>query len=409
MAGATAGAVAAGVVAVMPGAAAASTEDRIAFVSSSAEIFTIRPDDTDLRQLTANAAWDTDPAWSPDGTKIAFSSNRDGDDDIWLMDSDGTNPVNLTNSGAGRDVQPAWSRNGSSVVFVRDGVIHQVPAAGGTIVKRVRGTAPSWSPVEAKIAFVRDGDVYVMNPDGSGVAAVTSGEQADHSDWSPDGTKIAFQSESPDDGSLRIKIIELATRAVGELPGSADVSHPSWSPDGTALVFSNVDRGALVIAPADGSSPGVTLLPDLEGYEVLPSWSGCIGTGCDTASPSPSESTSPTEGPTESPSPTETSTDPDTEKTATEMSLRKFKLRYRIKAVGSVTPEHPGAKVRVVLAKRKSGQWKRVARRFPTMDDYGRFVTRFKYPAKARRCRIKAVFPGDDDHLRSAKAVRFRC
>lgn len=63
----------------------------------------------------------------------------------------------------------------------------------------------------------------------------------------------------------------------------------------------------------------------------------------------------------------------------------------------------------MILAKRKDGRWVRVARKFPQMNSDGVFVTRFKYPKRTNRCRIKAIFGGDDDHLRSAKAVRFRC
>jgi Tol biopolymer transport system component len=130
------------------------------------EIFVINVDGTAKRQLTNTPCFNAHPAWSPDGTKIAFWSSRDhcGTYDLYLMNADGSAQTRLT-SGA-----PAYST----------------------------GT-PSWSPDGRRLAFetTRDGssDVYVLNADGSGVVRLTNDPAYDGQPaWSGDGTRILFQS-----------------------------------------------------------------------------------------------------------------------------------------------------------------------------------------------------------------------
>jgi len=149
---------------------------RIVFVSSG-EIYTMMPDGTDIKQLTSNAAADGQPAWSPDGTQIAFTSNRDairaGDFQIYKMDADGTNQIRLTTDSPlyDRRVRPAWSPNGDQIAFSTDG-------SDGTL------------------------DVLVMDPNGNNVRDLTEDSEvfgfgADSAPaWSPDGTQIAFESAS---------------------------------------------------------------------------------------------------------------------------------------------------------------------------------------------------------------------
>jgi hypothetical protein len=89
--------------------------------------------------------------------------------------------------------------------------------------------------------------------------------------------------------------------------------------------------------------------------------------------------------------------------------LQFLKMRTRIRAAGRVTPPHPGATVRVLLSKRKNGRWVKVAIKQPLMGDKGEFSTRFRNPARTKRCRLRANFPGDADHLASRRSISFRC
>ena len=76
-------------------------------------------DGANLINLTNHPAGDLSPAWSPDGKQIAFSSNRDGNREVYVMNANGTNPINLTNHPAA-DSEPDWSPNGRQIAFTSD-------------------------------------------------------------------------------------------------------------------------------------------------------------------------------------------------------------------------------------------------------------------------------------------------
>jgi WD40 repeat protein len=178
---------------------------RIAFVSNrdaDLEIYVMNADGSGQTRLTSSAGADEFPAWSPDGTKIVFESARLGATEVFVMNADGSNQTNLTNNAA-NDQAPVMSPDGQKIAFHsnRDGPfeIYTMSATGSgqTRLTNSTGLFANWSPDGQKIAFdsVRDGqrEIYSMDANGSNQTNLTNNAGFDtDAAWSPDGQKIAF-------------------------------------------------------------------------------------------------------------------------------------------------------------------------------------------------------------------------
>ena len=243
---------------------------RIAFVSDSSEIppaglpqiYSIDPDGTDQTRLTTSFSVDREPAWSPDGTKIAFSRTPASIDatfaNVFFMHADGSGQTNLTNALTSFNTDPAWSPAGNALAFVSDRVnsttdIFRMNADGTgqfnlTNTVDVRESNPSWSPDGSRIAYDTGGSVWAMNADGTDQTNLTGSNfwEDREPSWSPTGDKIVFSSNRDDSSLVNHEIYVMspdgsgATRLTNHV--EADFA-PRWSPDGTKIVFESFRDG----------------------------------------------------------------------------------------------------------------------------------------------------------------------
>jgi Tol biopolymer transport system component len=220
--------------------------------------------------------------------RIAFASNRGGFDwNVWVMNADGTGATNLTQR-AGFDSEPAWSPDGAKIAFARDNGIAVMNADGSNVHVLVSyGFFPAWSPDGSKIAFSDNSGVVVMNADGSGPVHLTDQNLDYRPAWSPDGAYIAFDRWASFANQTRaVFVMHSDGSDLHELtPDTVDSTSPRFSSDGRKIAFRRAaeccsypglfsatgSAGGIATMNADGSA--FTLLTPLGSFDDSPSWS----------------------------------------------------------------------------------------------------------------------------------------
>ncbi len=270
-----------------------SAGDAIIFVSSQDgdyAIFGMNENGTGQGRLTDDRGdttslegiqFQTEPAWSPDGTKIAFASAREGSFDIYVMNADGTGTERLTSTKE-NDQHPTWSPDGRRIAFSRfTDVDHlYMMDADGTGARRLTDddtTAegePAWSPDGRWIAYTRREsgsdfrEIWVVRPDGSGRRSVTKLDTKSYKpSWAPDSRRLAFSSNR---GATIYDIYTVTVdgKDVKRLVRSAtDAFEPAWSPDGNEIAFSR--DGAIVVTTLAGVERQLT---NPEDNDSSPAW-----------------------------------------------------------------------------------------------------------------------------------------
>lgn len=202
---------------------AASPDGRwIAFTSMRdgyREIYLMNPGGGELTRLTDNEVSEYSLAWSPDGTKIVFAGGIRGEDQLFVINVDGSGQVQISEDGM------SWPHD------------------------------PAWSPDSNRIAFGSGGDIYIYSLASGSLEPVTDdGEGADDLAWSPDGSTLAFDRWMEDGSNLFLFNIE-DRNLVSLTDLEADEYYPLWSPDGSQLIFmASGDDSLLYIIDADGGN-----------------------------------------------------------------------------------------------------------------------------------------------------------
>ncbi len=253
----------------VPGAGA----QPIAFVkpgtSGSADIFLVNTDGTNVVNLTDRAGDDTRPAWSPDGTRLAYTCLRQPDgsvgppERICLRNADGTGFTVLSVSLAD-DFFPAWSHDGSQIVFMSSFngspstiVFTNVDGGGRFPIALFAAGDPDFSPDDKTLVYVSDNSIWTFNRITGGTLRLTNQTADFRPHYSPDGTKIVFHSFR--DGQTEIYVMNADGSAQTRLTNNPALdSAPAWSPDGTKILFTSTRDDpmsqSLYVMNADGSN-----------------------------------------------------------------------------------------------------------------------------------------------------------
>lgn len=246
-------------------------------------IMAMRPDGSRRVQLTPNQSFYAAPAVSPDGQSIAVAYGGPWDA-IYALDRFGKGLTKLI-GGGNFDGTPAWSPDGTKLAFRRQ-VHGPYGDVGRIFVVNRDGTGlrqltpestnsnpydgdPSWSPDGTRLLFSRSGEMYFINADGTGLTS--TGVIGDSPSWSRDGTHIAYESINGGNDGIWVMDMSFTPHQITTPPQEDQM--PRWSPDGSQLVFARIEAGVSQIYRMNADGSGVTKLSTSTKSDTWPAWS----------------------------------------------------------------------------------------------------------------------------------------
>lgn len=235
----------------------------------NSEIYMMNPDGSNPINLTNHPANDNSAAWSPDGTKVAFVTNRDGNSEVYKMNADGSGVTNLSQH-TDSDFYPVWSPDGTHIAFQTNR----------------EGSGPVMS-VDPKIMIVEYNiEVFVMNNDGTGQTNVSNHPAWDgFPSWSHDGDRIVFESDRDAGGIILLGIsidglgheiyaVDIDGNNLTNLTNSPeDDGSPICSPTDDKIVFVSYRDGNPEIYKMNDDGTGQTRMTNNSATDYYPSWS----------------------------------------------------------------------------------------------------------------------------------------
>lgn len=255
-------------------ASTVKSAEKVLFTSNrdgDLDLYVLDPSTGEISQLTNNNHDDFEASWSPDGKQVIFTSRANGNPDIYVINADGSGLNRLTDN-PGLDGAPQWSPDGKKIAFISDRErrtdVYVMNSDGSNIINisqtETAATQPVWSPDGSTLAYLHSNspkskNIMLAAADGSKRWRLTDNAKSNDFDvaWSPDGSKIAYAAER--NRPINLYVIDVDGKNDVKLTNTQWIdASPAWSPDGKKIAFfSNRDDGTrhqLYIIDADGSN-----------------------------------------------------------------------------------------------------------------------------------------------------------